>query len=195
MTLEDINELKKAPGVAAVKSDIEAHLPKLKELSRGLRVTEFGVRTGVSTRAILEGWPMSYHGYDLKKYPQVDTLKDWAKERGIPFHFHQENILVAEIEPTDFLFIDSTHTYDHMKKELERHAHKVSTYLAFHDVCEPGFFRESGYVGVDLAESKGERIETRPIIEAIIEFVDRHPEWVRAYYTDKDHGFMVLKKV
>ena len=127
------NELCKIP------SDINEHLPTLRDLaSECTHITEMGVRKIVSTWALLEGMKEgkligidiclpSYYGGDLDKFGRA------CQEKGIEFTFIHGNTLYVEIEETDLLFIDTLHTYDQLRKELERHSDKARKYIVFHD--------------------------------------------------------------
>jgi hypothetical protein len=49
------------------------------------------------------------------------------------FEFRQEDVLKAEVEETDLLFIDTWHVYDQLREELRRHAGKARKYVVLHD--------------------------------------------------------------
>jgi hypothetical protein len=87
-------------------SDINEHLDTLKKLCDTVEsVTEFGVRTGTSTRSILMSNATKIRSYDLYldnhiKYlfSLVENYKDAKYEIG--------DTLLIDIEQTDILFID-----------------------------------------------------------------------------------------
>lgn len=118
-------------------SDINEHLQVLNDLSKECNhVTEMGVRSLVSTWAFLGAkkklvsidiFHPSHYGGDITE------VEAEAKEKGIEFEFIQGDTLKIDIEPTDLLFLDTLHTYEQVKGELERHAKKVKKYLVFHD--------------------------------------------------------------
>jgi RNAse (barnase) inhibitor barstar len=124
-------------------SDINEHLPTLRDLaSECEHVTEMGVRYCVSTFAFLEGKPKEIVCIDIVHpstyVPQeggknFDKVLSLAQEYGIKFSFIERSTLDIEIEPTDLLFIDTDHTYEQLKKELELHSDKVRKYIALHD--------------------------------------------------------------
>src|SRR5262249_15621011 len=60
----------------------------------------------------------------------------------------QEDVLTADIEETDLLFIDTWHVYEQLRQELRRHAGKVRKYIVLHDTTT---FGEHG----DVAAHKG----------------------------------------
>lgn len=114
-------------------------------------VTEFGINQCISTWAFLKARPKKLVSVDkdLHKNPIKPCREDlhwtwtenkWllsaieiAKRDNINFEVIEANTLTCDIEPTDLLFIDTTHTYDHLYAELERHKNKVSRYIIFHD--------------------------------------------------------------
>jgi hypothetical protein len=92
-----------------------------------------------------------------------------------------KNTLEAIIEPTDFLFIDSFHAYSQLRQELERHAGKVSSYLAMHDT------EVFGKVGQDGT--------TPGLQQAINDFCDAHPdEWFEVDCFTNNNGLTVLSR-
>ena len=162
-------------------SDINEHIPRLRELASKVRhVTEFGVRTGVSTAGLLAG-PAGREGtklcsYDINPSPDVDRLRGVA---GCEFVFTQGDVLSVDIETTDLLFIDSLHTGERVSKELARHAGKVRQFIAFHDTQIYGETGEDGRAG---------------ILHAIRGFLATHPQWRCIESRGNNHGFMVLSR-
>lgn len=122
-------------------SDINEHLPTLRDLASECdHVTELGVRYIVSSWAFLEGLkkgatlvsvdikhPAEYGG-DLEDFEQA------CKDKGVNFQFILGDTRLIDIAETDFLFIDTEHTYVVLQNELNRHSDKVRKYIAFHDV-------------------------------------------------------------
>ncbi len=105
-------------------TDISEHLPTLRLLvSLCDHVTEFGVRSGVSTQAFLTTNVPSIH-YDIDPQPFAFPS---------PHSFIQADTLKIDIQPTDLLFIDTEHSYEQLSQELALHANKVRKYLVFHD--------------------------------------------------------------
>ena len=161
-------------------SDINEHLPVLSKLASECQtVAEFGVRTGVSTRALLIN-DCKLRSYDLFLEPSVTALFDLAKSLGKDAEYTQANSLMIDIEPVDMLFIDTDHNYNQLSQELARHHSKVSKYIAFHDTFAYG-------LSSDPEGSRG-------LLSAILEFMQQHPEWSVKYYTEKNNGFMVIEK-
>ena len=124
-------------------SDINEHLLTLRNYAFAVdHVTEFGVRSIVSTWALLDGGPIWLRSYDIQhpdqcggNLPEVETA---AAVVGVDFQFVQADVLAIPPVETDFLFIDTLHTYDQLSKELSRHAPGVSLFIAMHDVTKFG---------------------------------------------------------
>ena len=113
---------------SADPSDIGLHLPRLRWLaSLHDRVTEFGVRQGRSTVALLAGNPY------LTSYDIVPTSSQFIETECPGWTFILGSTLEVDIDETDMLFIDTVHTYDQLHGELERHADKVRQTIVLHD--------------------------------------------------------------
>lgn len=153
-------------------SDINHHLPKLKELaSECSSVVEFGVRTGVSTRAFLS-CNSKLRSYDIQFDKSVQELFNIAKIEGKDVKYSIGDTLKIEIEETDLLFIDTNHTFEQLSQELERHHGKVKKYIAFHDTFS----------------------YATPLLTAIINFIQKYPEWKIKYHTTENNGLTVIEK-
>ena len=163
-------------------SDINEHLPTLTRLaSECRRVTEMGTRGANSTTAFLAARPERLTAYDVQRHPEVAALEDLARRAGIPFEFIQADVLAADIEETDLLFIDTLHVYEQTRQELRRHAPKVRKFLVFHDIVSFG--------------SHGETPGAAGIWPAIEGFLDAHPEWTLAERHDNNNGLAVLRRL
>jgi hypothetical protein len=129
MTINELYERK-----LKESTDINEHMPRLKwYASQCTHVTEFGVRGGCSTVALLAGQPRSLTCYDVEPFKELDLFRQVAKSVGSEFVFFQQDDCQSEIAPTDLLFIDSRHTYEQLDRELRMHAGKVNHYIIMHD--------------------------------------------------------------
>lgn len=181
------------------RSEIRLHLPFMKELATGLHsVTEFGVKSGQSTTAFLAAQPDFLTSVDLSETPVVRELKEL--QGATAFTFIEGDSRKVEIEPTDLLFIDSTHTAAHLEEELTRHAGKVRKYLVFHDTVSAGkvgFWYRSDYgmskhgKGVSWLD-KGAKQHTRGILETIGLFQLANQEWRTKFDFKENNGLLVL---
>ena len=159
-------------------SDIYQHLPTLyRYATRCRHVTEFGTRTGVSTLALLRALPERLIAYDLVRHPEVDRLEELARLQGVDFSFRQEDTRRADLEPTDFLFIDTYHTHQHLKAELAVAREKVQQYLIFHDTKTYGEQGEDGGEG---------------LWPGIAAFLGQNPSWRLLEHRPANHGLTVL---
>ena len=170
-------------------SDINEHLPVLREYaSRVNHITEMGVRSVVSTFAFLMGKPKKLVSIDIQ-HPSVcggnggknlELAKQYADEANIDFIFQLADTRVVDIEPTEFLFIDTWHVYEQCKAELDRHHDKVSTYIGFHDTT--------------TFADRGETVGHMGLWKAIEEFIAEHPEWKIDIRKTNNNGLTILKK-
>ena len=86
------------------------------------------------------------------------------------------------IEPTDLLFIDDTHTYEQVDREIRANAHLVRKFLVFHDTtvhCE-----------------RGDDFNAPGLTTAIYEFLARNAkDWMIERIVYDWPGLMVLRRV
>lgn len=114
-------------------SDINEHIPTLKRLADECQtVIEFGVRTGVSTRAFLAS-NAAVWSVDLTILPEAIQLIDGANAEGKRAACSIGDSTQVNINPVDLLFIDTYHTFDQLTAELDRHHHRVNKYIVLHD--------------------------------------------------------------
>jgi predicted O-methyltransferase YrrM len=160
--------------------DIRIHCKLLQELAQQCNhATEFGVRYGVSTTAIMAGSPRKLVSYDVDTPPTLHHLERLAAERDVAFSFRRKNVLnLASIEKTDMLFIDTRHTYSQLHRELSIHACSVSKLIVMHDTETFGFADNGG-------DGPGMK-------KAIHEFLDNHRSWCMLLHRDYGHGLTVL---
>jgi len=186
-------------------SDIYEHLPVLRDLSRECStVIEIGVRSMVSTWGILQGLSenkaphCSYLGIDLNLPPkQVYSLaKKAAAQNRVEFNFWTVNDMTIELPAADLLFIDSLHTYCHLTYELETFSPVITKYIAMHDTSAPwGDCDDSSYHG-DYSEYPDSYDKTkRGLWQAVVDFLERHPEWELYERRLNNHGFTILRRL
>ncbi len=150
-------ELREAVYAEACKqpSDINEHLPTLRRLAEQCpRVIEMGMRTGVSTVALLAAQPKKLVSIDINPISiisqrTVDLMQIAGETKWQP---RVADTLECEIEDCDMLFIDTLHTFEQLKAELWKHVFpshntghckcKVKKYLVFHDTSTFGFVGE-----------------------------------------------------
>ncbi len=161
---------------AITPSDINEHVPKLQELSSQCEhVTEFGMRHGVSTVALLTGQPKRFVSYDLNRSAEVDVLAKFAGKT--EFSFVAGNSLQVDIEQTDLLFIDTLHTADQLYGELRRHSGKVRRWIVLHDTETFGEHGEGGGPG---------------LLPALRRFLQESPRWSVLSHAANNNGLTVV---
>lgn len=167
-------------------SDINEHLEVLYNYaSKCESVTELGVRSVVATWAFLKG-AKKYVGYDMFEHPNMKQISQVHDDAKIVI----ADVLNVEIEQTDFLFIDTFHTYSQLKKELELHADKAKKYIGFHDTTTFATIGETPYEGMG-----GKGVDCgKGLWPAITEFLMSHREWALLYKTDRNNGLTIIER-
>jgi hypothetical protein len=161
-------------------TDINQHLPMLSNLAAQCStVTEFGVRSGQSTRAFLVN-DCRLRSYDLYLDPEVVGLFELARIAGHDAEYLIGNTLELHIEPVDLLFIDTQHTYQQLTQELARHGNQAKKYLVFHDTHTYGTKDEIG-------SGPG-------LLPAVLEFLADNPHWQIYSHSWNNNGLTVLAR-
>lgn len=168
-----------------VGSDIVLHLPVLQFFaSLCEHVTEFGTRDGHSTTALIAGSRREVHSYDISRSPIVGVLESLTLPCSWEFHRGDTSDVSLGVQETDLLFIDTLHTYVHVKKELALWGRKARKFLAFHDTFTCG--------QVDLS---GPDPRAKGILPAIEEFLAQyHGEYSTVFRTNHNNGLWVLAR-
>jgi hypothetical protein len=158
-------------------SDIIEHLPKLRALASACKlVVEFGVFRGASSVALLLGCPGYVYSYDVRKQPEVDEIARASNGRWV---FRLADSATAAIPACDMLWIDSWHTGEHLRAELDNHAHMVNRWIAMHDTETFGHRGEDGSPG---------------LWGALQDWLAEHPEWRLAEHYTNNNGFTLLER-
>lgn len=171
------------------------------------RIVEMGVDYAVSTWAWVASDPKYLRCVDIRRQPppqgQHDEIEEEVKKMGMDYQFviadtghgilkeieqkfrkvsyppDQVNLPPYNIEgEVDLLYIDTYHSYTHLKAELDIHAGKVKKYLLFHDT---EYFGERH----DYDGDKG-------LNYAIREFLKDNPHWKYLHKVDYGNGLTVL---
>jgi len=174
-------------------SDINEHLMTLKEYATQCNaVTEFGVRDGTSTWALLASRPKKLVSYDMQRTDSINRLIVLADKENIDFKFIEADTLAINIEPCDMLFIDTWHAYGQLIQELHKHSNKVSKYIIMHDTVSYGYRDESTEVKQTSSDISNDKVG---LLAAIEEFLDAHSEWVVKENFVNNNGLMVIERV
>jgi hypothetical protein len=183
--------------ISNTASDINEHIPTIIKYGKECEtITEMGVRGIVSTWGWLASFPKSLKCYDLyhpsKWNGDIQSVYDTANAYGIQFIFEEKDVLKIEIENTDLLFIDTWHTYDQLKKELELHSNKVKKYICFHDTTSYEFIDES----INHTNSWGKPSSGKGIWTAIEEFLEKNKnQWVLKERFKNNNGFTIIERI
>ena len=166
-------------------SDISDHLPALSGLAAECSTaTEFGVRSGNSTIALLHGLAVAGAGsltsYDQQPH-QIEHLPPLPPFVTWRFHLADTGALEA-IEPTDLLFIDTLHTCAQVRAELV-HAPHVRKYLVFHDTVLFGWRDEAPGDGPGICQ-------------AIFAFLatEEGRKWEVLHHAPHNNGLLTLRR-
>lgn len=171
---------------ALVPSDISEHVPTLRNLASHCgHVTEFGVRSGNSTRALMAGRPGRLVSYDINEDAHIRELFRDQENKGYLYDYIIANVLTVEIEPTEMLFIDTWHSYQQLAEELKLHAAKVSRYIIMHDTETYGLGGE---------ELRHQDAPQGGLLAAIGEFLVRNPGWNVFQHYPNNNGLTVLAR-
>ena len=165
---------------ANTPSDINQHLPLMNILAKlCTHITEFGVRWGNSATVWFNN-PVVFRGYDIVEFPEATEIFTLARSLG-----RDCALIIADtgslqsIEQTDLLFIDSLHTYEHVKKELKL-AKFVNKFIVLHDT--------------ELFGQSGEDGSTPGLLQAIGEFLQEDGEWTVMEHRTFNNGLTVLTR-
>jgi len=163
-------------------SDIFEYLPVLKNLSCECpSAVEIGVRGIVSTWGILQ--ELSENKSGTASYIGIDIVSP------------PKNSLHVEIPYSDLLFINSLHTYVHLTAELERYCDKIDKYIALHDTSDPWGDQNEAYHGNYSEYPEMIDKSKEGLWQAVVDFLERHPEWeLEARYAN-NHGFTILRRI
>jgi cephalosporin hydroxylase len=154
----------------------------LKKYTSGLNtVTEFGTWNGVSTICFAIANVKKIISCDIN-FERVDRklITKLCNDRGIEIEFVAQNSVSGTKEfPADFVFLDTLHNYEHVKKEIERRGESAQKYLAVHDTNYP----------------PPRKNPTKLVRDAVYEFLDGHKDFELELEDRTETGIMILKRV
>jgi len=179
-----------------VPSDINEHIPTLiKYASECEHITEMGVRDIHSTWAFLGSAPKKMISYDLfnpaKWGANIEHVYEVAKLYNLDYTFIEIDVLKVDIEPTDLLFLDTWHSYNQLKKELELHSNKARKYIIMHDTTSYEFRDEP------LTSAHSDAMQSsdgKGLWAAIEEFLKDNNEWNLHERFTNNNGLTILKR-
>lgn len=184
------------------RCEIRLHLPRLLAISQLCDdVVEFGVRNGKSNTALLAGQPERFRCFDIEHCAVTETLAKMAGRT--EYSFEVADSRKVELGSCDFLFIDSTHTGEHLTAELDRHAPCVTRYIAMHDT-ETGkargwWYRDDNLVqvhgeGVSVGD-KGRKVRGAGLWGAVESFLGLNSkDWVLDHHYKDNNGLTIIRR-
>jgi glycosyltransferase involved in cell wall biosynthesis len=180
--------------------DINEHLNTLKRYARSCEhVTEMGTRKAISTIALLAASPKKVVSIDLNYHlfqPVENTIRQISKECNTEFQFIEADVLQIEIEETDFLFIDTFHTYHQLLSELRRHEKNVKKWIALHDTVTFGLKDENVYQNANISRDVNVSNKTKEgIYNALVDFLTENKNWkIKEHFTN-NNGLTIIERI
>jgi len=187
--------------------DIMEHLVTLYKYSKECNsVFETGVRGCISSWAFLKGL---IDGESKNKKTlfmndinpcSIDEILSNGKRFDIEIKYEWKNNLLLEMNETyDITFIDTWHVYGQLKRELDKFSKITNKYIIMHDTTVDEIYGETIRVGWDaLTQSKETGIPVEEINKglwpAIIEFVEKNPEWYIKERFTNNNGLTILAR-
>jgi len=143
-------------------------------------ITEFGFGGGHGASGFLMGKPKKYVAYDLHLQGVWKEYQEFLKPDTDFTAFQADTGTMPVIEETDLLWIDSSHNYVHLKKELFRHGNQARKWIMRHDTL---LFGEGSHDG------------TKPgLNKAIEEFIEANPHWKVKEVITTGPGLTILER-
>jgi len=201
---------------AAESSDIRDHLNFLSfmvNLQRPEVLLELGTRGGESTRVFEEyckSFMLTGRSFDLQPAPEwLDNKSHWRHyvgddcELGELVYKSQKWPDGVTFQPIDFLFIDTSHEYEHTCRELEIYFPLVKSggFLVFHDtnLVENATRRLDGELGYGWDNNRGviraiENYFSIKVDEKNYFFTEISGRGSSIYHLPWNNGLTVIKK-
>lgn len=180
-------------------SDINEHLPTLYNLATEVeKITEFGTRDGESTTAFLaaiNNTDKTLTCYDLYRSANVKAFEQFSN-----YKFYNSDTLQITIDKTDFLFIDTLHTYFQLFNELNLHSPRVTKFIALHDTTTYGEQDEPFYLPVhsvkmsDKAYTTTQKTGLKNAINDFLSLTKEGNNWFIFQEYTNNNGLTILKR-
>lgn len=164
------------------KRDCIDHLPTIKKMAAECETVVGLVKRREWDAAVLAGAPTVYHSYNTEPDPLHDRLAAIAVELdGQPAYTveHVDSLQVAPV-PCDMLVIDTVHTAERLRAELDRWAGSVSRWIVLR--------------GTKAFGEHAEGSKQPGLLVAAREFMQRNPHWKRVAQEDAQYGLTVLSR-
>lgn len=181
--------------------DINEHLETIKLYAKECNnIVEMGVRSPISTFALLAGRPKELISIDIlhpSHFPngqiELDLAYELAKEENIKFNFIQSDSITYKIEKCDLLMIDTWHTYRQLISELITHEQSVSKYIILHDTTSYAIEDEANWASSPEPNFTGEI--KQGLWLAVEDFLLHFKSWKIHERFIHNNGLTILKKI
>lgn len=195
--------------VSKTISNVNEHIPILAEYAeKCTSVAELGIREMTTTWAFLKGLRFNKKkkkvliGVDIAGQPErYEQMTQLATKNRITMEFVKGDSKSVQLPKVDLLYIDTTHFYLQLIKELENHHNNVKKYIIMHntevDAQYGEILRMCYYFDVPkMAQELGCRIEDlcKGTAYAIEEFLQKHPEWRLEQHFKNNNGLTILTR-
>lgn len=162
--------------VRNIPRDLNEHMETLRKYAdMCTRVTEFSNRHE-SAVALLAARPLKAVIYNTETHATLDAvIKLLGDESNVKYYTSYSG--VTDIEDTDFLFLDTKHTYEQLTSELLRFSKRVKRFIAIHDTQ---IYSESG-------EDGGPGLLT-----AIRKFLKDNQQWSIILHNANQYGLTII---
>ena len=175
-------------------SDINELLPYLHEYANkcaGGTIVELGVRTCVASYSFISSNAKVVYGYDIERQPEVYECQHLSKESGKDWRFVEADVLKVEIPECDFLFIDTFHSAEQLKRELNLHSGKAKRYIGFHDTTTFWETAETSY-----QSANNNQVDVNEGLKYAIEpFLQNNPQWKQILRLENNNGLTILERI
>lgn len=192
-------------------SNVNEHIPILADYtSKCASVCEMGLNEMTTTWAFLKGLRFNkkkkkhWVGVDISGKPQVyENVKDIAKRNSIVMDFVQGDSSLVDIPNVDLLFIDTIHMYGLLKRELEKHHNIVNKYIIIHntfvdaefsEIVRMCFYKHNNVKDIMKHYSFSNDEVCKGLKQAIVDFLEEHPEWQIDKQLPNNNGLTVLAR-
>jgi hypothetical protein len=155
--------------ILTTKRDCVSHLPTIRKLASKCGVVVSFVKRREWDVAVLAGKPAEYRSHNAEQDPLLDRLSGYVRLNA--------DSLAAPPMLCDLLIIDTVHSAEHLRAELDRWTPHVNRWIAIR--------------GTQAFGEKAEKGKSPGLNHAIRELI-AETSWRRVYHEDTQYGLTVL---